>query len=303
MDALHRLVSGVGSDDADNSYHSEDDDDADAVVEMSSSDFRRATTLVAKEGLREGLAHGKEVDMQKGFNEGYRMGVEIGMVVGAAKALLQHPEILPINKKSVPSNHLSPSTTQPEHLQPHHLSPSTQPDHLQPHHLSPSPTQPDHLQPHHLSSSLSQPYDLQSPPTQPIPEPSLPSIPNQSSLTPTLLTESPEDPGVSSLTRLETDLQTLETFLTKKLVPDPNDSCCGGEGGDDSGNGCCKEGDGDGDDSGGGCCKEGEGGGDSLSSSTNFFRKISVSKDQRGKAEDCLIFAHRLRHRMKSLCA
>ena len=66
MDALHRLVSGVDGGDA--GHHSddeEDDEEAGFPGETGESDFRRATNQVAKEGLREGLAHGKEIDLQK----------------------------------------------------------------------------------------------------------------------------------------------------------------------------------------------------------------------------------------------
>ena len=61
MDKLHHLASGGDAIDADDAYENEDDFQGSEM----GVDFMRATGLVAKEGLREGLAHGKELDMQK----------------------------------------------------------------------------------------------------------------------------------------------------------------------------------------------------------------------------------------------
>ena len=175
------------------------------------------------------------------------MGVQIGLVVGAAKALLRHRDILPMDENLMHPNHLHPSPTQTDHM---HQSPMTE---------SPS-----------LSPS--------------------PSILDSPSSTLTL-----KDPGLSRLDRIETDVRTLETFLTQKLVPDPRDSCCGGDG--ESGQGCGSDEGAEGG-SGGDCQRGGECGKDEASS-THFFQN-SFAKDQRGKAEDCLIFAHQLRHQIES---
>ena len=57
MDKLHRLASGEGVNEIENGYEEEEIDFP--------GDFAKATEVVAKEGLREGLAHGKELDMQQ----------------------------------------------------------------------------------------------------------------------------------------------------------------------------------------------------------------------------------------------
>ena len=59
MDELHRLASGGGA----NELGRDDDDDLEGPEMV--GEFQRVTEVVAKEGLREGLTHGKELDMQK----------------------------------------------------------------------------------------------------------------------------------------------------------------------------------------------------------------------------------------------
>ena len=57
MDKLHRLASGEGDNDIENGLGGDE--------RLVLGDFARATAVVAKEGLREGLSHGKELDMQQ----------------------------------------------------------------------------------------------------------------------------------------------------------------------------------------------------------------------------------------------
>ena len=61
MDELHRLASSAGA----NEFGRDDDDEDDLEGLEMVGEFQRVTEVVAKEGLREGLTHGKELDMQK----------------------------------------------------------------------------------------------------------------------------------------------------------------------------------------------------------------------------------------------
>ena len=62
MDKLHRLASGGDANDADGG---DDLEEAEAEEAEIIGGFARATAVVAKEGLREGLAAGKELELQK----------------------------------------------------------------------------------------------------------------------------------------------------------------------------------------------------------------------------------------------
>lgn len=65
-----------------------DDDVAPDTYDLT-SDFRRSTASVAKEGFREGAAQGREIDLQKGFDEGYEIGTRIGALIGALRLLIE----------------------------------------------------------------------------------------------------------------------------------------------------------------------------------------------------------------------
>ena len=61
MDKLHRLASGSNGGGDSNEVDGGDDLEEAEIV----GGFARATAVVAKEGLREGLAQGKQLDLQK----------------------------------------------------------------------------------------------------------------------------------------------------------------------------------------------------------------------------------------------
>ena len=93
--------------------------------------------------------------------------------------------------------------------------------------------------------------------------------------------ESNADVLRANLDDIEEDLRILKEFVSKKLVPNPNDSCCGG--------GDCGAGEHDGGESCGNTDKVKD---DSL------LLTVDPTKDQKGKAEDCLDFALKLRTKM-----
>ena len=86
-----------------------------------------------------------------------------------------------------------------------------------------------------------------------------------------------------SFAEMQAHLQTLEKFISKELLPNPNDSCCGGSE--------CR----------GGVVAD-LNGVDACNQSPDFFMiSNSSSKDQMGKADDCFDFAEQLQSKVDSI--